>query len=203
MKRLSALFLQGLIALLPLAVTVVLLFWLGSIAERSLGRGIQWVLPAGWYVPGMGLLAGLALTLLLGLLVNVWGAPQLIRLGERFIARIPLVKTVYGAVKDLVRFFDKPGELGATSKVVVVSLGNTGIRLVGLLTRERFDDLPSGLGGQGDVAVYVPFSYQIGGFTVIVPRTQVQPANMRLEDAFRFILTGGVKAGSAVSGDGK
>lgn len=197
MKRLSALFLKGLIALLPLAVTILVLFWLGSIAEGSLGRGIRWVLPVGWYVPGMGLIAGLALTLLLGLLVSVWGAPQLIRMGEKLIARIPLVKTIYGSVKDLLRFFNKPGDLGTTSKVVVVSLGDTGIRLVGLLTREKFDDLPAGLGGKGDVAVYVPYSYQIGGFTIIVPRTQVEPVNMPLEDAFRFILTAGVKAESA------
>jgi len=196
MKRLGALFLQGLVALLPLAITVVVLFWLGSIAERSLGRGIRWILPPGWYVPSMGLIAGLGLTLILGLLVNVWGAPQLIRLGEKFIARIPLVKTIYGAVKDLLQFFGKSGGLGATSKVVLVSLGNTGIRVVGLLTRGRFDDLPSGLGGEGEVAVYVPYSYQIGGFTLIVPRDQVQPLDMRLEDAFRFILTRGVRAGA-------
>jgi len=195
MKRLSAIFLQGLIALLPLGVTVLVLFWLGSAAERTLGPGIRWVLRDGWYVPGMGVLAGLAFTLFLGLLVNLWGVPQLIRLGEKLIGRIPLVKTIYGAVRDLLGFFAKSGGLGAMNKVVMVSFGDTGIRVVGLLTRETFGDLPPGLGGEEDVAVYVPYSYQIGGFTLIVPRRQIQPLDMRLEDAMRFVVTAGVNVG--------
>ncbi len=193
MKRLSAIFLQGLIGLLPLAVTILLLFWLGSAAERTLGIGIKWALPHAWYVPGMGVLAGLVLTLILGLLVNIWGVPQLIRLVENLIGRIPLVKTIYGAVRDLLGFFARSGGLDAMNKVVMVSFGETGIRVVGLLTRERFDDLPPGLGGDGYVTVYVPFSYQIGGSTFIVPRDRVQPLDMRLEDAMRFIVTAGVR----------
>ncbi len=193
MKRLSTIFVQGLIAMLPLVVTVFLLFWLCSTAERTLGTGIKWIMPNAWYVSGMGVLAGLALMFMLGLLINIWGMPQLIRLGESFIGRIPLVKTIYGAVRDLLGFFAKSGALGVTSKVVMVSLGETGIRVVGLLTREQFDDLPPGLGGEGDVAVYVPYSYQIGGFTLIVPRERVQPLDMRLEDAMRFIMTAGIR----------
>ncbi len=58
-----------------------------------------------------------------------------------------------------------------------------------------FDDLPPGLGGEEDVAVYVPYSYQIGGFTLIVARKQIQPLDMRLEDAMRFVVTAGVNVG--------
>ena len=141
----------------------------------------------------MGVLAGVMLTFLVGLLVNVWGVPQVIRFGERLIGRVPLVKTVYGAVRDLLGFFAKPDGMSAVNKVVMVSLANSGIRAVGLLTRERFDDLPRGLGGEGYVAVYMPYSYQIGGFTLIVPREQVEPLDMPLEDAMRFIVTAGAK----------
>ena len=178
-------------------MTVVLLSRLGTSAERGLGGVIKWVLPDAWYVTGMGVVAGLVLIFILGLLVNIWGVPRLIRLGEKLIDRIPLVKTVYGAVRDLLGFFGKSGGLGAGNKVVMVSLGDTGIRAVGLLTRERFDDLPPGLGGEGYVAVYVPYSYQIGGFTLIVPRERVQPLDMHLEDAMRFIVTAGAKAGAS------
>jgi uncharacterized membrane protein len=196
MKRLTAIFLQGLVAILPLGVTVLLLAWLGGTAERTLGKAIKWVLPDAWYVVGMGVLAGVLLTLLVGLLVNVWGVPQVIRFGEHLIGRVPLVKTVYGAVRDLLGFFSKPDGSGDVSKVVMVSLGN-GIRAVGLLTRERFDDLPPGLGGEGYVAVYMPYSYQIGGFTLIVPREKVEPLDMPLEDAMRFIVTAGAKRRTA------
>jgi hypothetical protein len=90
----------------------------------------------------------------------------------------------------LLGFFGKSGEIGAVSQVVMVSIGDT-VRAVGLLTRERFDGLPAGLGGEGYVAVYVPFSYQIGGFTLILPSERVEPLDMSLEDAMRFIVTAG------------
>lgn len=196
MKRLTAIFLQGLIAILPLAVTGFLFIWLGAAAERTLSIPIKWILPDGWYVTGMGVVAGIVLVFLIGLLVNIWGVPRLIRFGERFVERIPLVKTIYGAVRDLLGFFGKSGEIGAVSQVVMVSIGDTG-RAVGLLTRERFDSLPTGLGGEGHVAVYVPFSYQIGGFTLILPRERVEPLDMSLEDAMRFIVTAGATGRTA------
>jgi uncharacterized membrane protein len=197
MKRLTAIFLQGLLAILPLAVTVFLFIWLGTAAERMLSIAIKWVLPNGWYVTGMGVVGGVVLIFLVGLLVNIWGVPRLIRFGERFVERIPLVKTIYGAVRDLLGFFSKSGGVGAVSQVVMVSIGDTG-RAVGLLTRERFDGLPTGLGGEGYVAVYVPFSYQIGGFTLILPRERVEPLDMSLEDAMRFIVTAGATGRTAV-----
>lgn len=190
MKRLAAIFLQGLIAILPLAVTAFLIIWISAAAERTLSIAIKWILPDAWYVTGMGVVAGIVLIFLIGLLVNIWGIPRLIGFGERFVGRIPLVKTIYGAVRDLLGFFGKSAETGAVSQVVMISIGDTG-RVVGLLTRERFDGLPAGLGSEGDVAVYVPFSYQIGGFTVILPSERVEPLEMSLEDAMRFIVTAG------------
>src|SRR5438552_13853967 len=177
MKRLTALFLEGLIAILPLAVTVILIGWLGRTAERTLGVAIKWVLPKAWYLPGMGVAAGLAVIFLAGLLMNIYGVPRLIRWSETFIARIPLVKTIYGAMRDLLGFFSTSGAGGAggaggggaqRSKVVIVTLGSSGIRAVGLLTRERFDDLPPGLGAASDVAVYLPLAYATGGVMLIV-----------------------------------
>jgi uncharacterized membrane protein len=190
---------QGLIALLPLAVTIAIVCWLGVTAERTLGRAMRRALPDGWYVRGMGIAAGVFVIFLVGVLMNVYGVPKLIRLGEKFIGRIPLVKTVYGAVRDLLGFFSQPGSDRAVSKVVIVTFGTSDMRAVGLLTRERFEDLPQGLGGEGYVVVFFPYSYQVGGLTMIVPRQSVQSLDMRLEDAMRFIVTAGAKAGESRS----
>jgi uncharacterized membrane protein len=192
-KRLISIFFQGLVAILPLAVTAFILAWLGSAVEQAFSVAIKWILPDEWYVMGMGVVCGVGVVFIVGLLVNIWGIPSLVRLGERFIDRIPLVKTIYGAVRDLLGFFSKSNGLGVVGNVVMVSIGDTGIRTIGLLTRDRFDDLPAGLGSEGSVAVYLPFSYQIGGFTVFVPRERVEPLDMRLEDAMRFIVTAGAK----------
>ena len=195
MKRFMSIFLQGLIAILPLAVTVILIGWLGGTAERTLGVAIKWVLPDAWYVQGMGVAAGLVVIFLAGLLVNIYGVPRLIRWLETFIARIPLVKTVYGAMRDLLGFFSA-SEGGQRSKVVIVSFGEGDTRAVGLLTRERLDDLPAGLGGESDVAVYLPMAYSTGGMMLIVPRDRIQPLEMSLEDAMRFVITAGAKSGA-------
>lgn len=195
MKQLSKIFLKGLFAILPLAVTIFILYWLGYSAERTLGRALRAVLPDALYVPGMGVLAGVLVVFGVGLIVSIWGVPRLLQMGEAFIGRIPLVKTIYGAVRDLLGFFQGSGELEEASRVVLVTIGQTGIRAVGLLTRERFDDLPPEFSEEERVAVYVPFSYQIGGFTIMVRREAVVPLNMNLEDAMRFIVTAGVKAG--------
>lgn len=193
--RITAVFVQGLIALLPLAVTIVIVLWLGSTVERTLGRAMRWALPEHWYVRGMGIAAGVIVIFLAGVLMNIYGMPKLVHWGERSIGRIPLIKTVYGAVRDLLGFFSQPGGDRAVSKVVIVKFGTSEIRALGLLTRERFDDLPPGLGAEGNVVVFFPYSYQVGGFTMIVPRAWVHSLDMRIEDAMRFIITAGAKAG--------
>ena len=68
------------------------------------------------------------------------------------------------------------------------------MKLLGFVTREDFSDLPAGLAGEGVVAVYLPMSYQIGGYTVMLPRSAIEPVNMSMQDAMKFAVTGGMKA---------
>ncbi len=65
-------------------------------------------------------------------------------------------------------------------------------KLLGLVTRQSFEDTPAGMGDEHSVAVYLPMSYQIGGFTLILPRDQIEPIDMSIEDGLRFALTAGV-----------
>jgi len=193
-RRAAAIFLQGLVGLLPLIVTVVVIGWLGYVIEQVLGTAILYVVPDAWYVPRMGLATGVLVIFAFGLLVNVYGVPRLVRAAEGVIGRVPLVKTIYGAVRDLLSFFARSGDDDAVSQVVVVTFGDTGIKAVGLLMRESFEDLPEGLGGDGDVVVYFPQSYQLGGMLLLVPRANIRPLDMSLEDALRFIITAGAKS---------
>ena len=72
MTTLTQIFLRGLAAILPVALTLYLIYWLATSSERFLGGLIQLVLPPHIYIPGMGLLAGVALTFAAGLLVQAW-----------------------------------------------------------------------------------------------------------------------------------
>jgi uncharacterized membrane protein len=197
LRRIVAIFLQGLVGLLPLIITVAVLGWLAYVTEQVLGDAIQYVIPASWYIHGMGLLAGVIVIFTFGLIINLYGVPQLINLVERKISRVPLVKTIYGAVRDLLSFFSRSGREGTVNQVVVVTFGDSGIKAVVLLMRDTFEDLPEGLGGEEYLVVYFPQSYQLGGMLLLVPRANVTPLDMKLEDALRFIVTAGAKASAS------
>jgi uncharacterized membrane protein len=79
-------------------------------------------------------------------------------------------------------------------QVVMVTVGQPSVRLLGFVTREDFSDCPEGMGGEDKVAVYLPMSYQIGGYTVNVPRSCVEPIDMSFQDAMRYALTAGMAA---------
>ncbi|MBN2446612.1 MAG: DUF502 domain-containing protein [Phycisphaerae bacterium] len=191
MKAVISLFLAGLAAVLPVTVTLYVLYWLGSTAEAFLGRGLKLLIPGSLYWPGMGVVAGLVLVFVIGVLMNAWLFRKVFRWGERLMERIPLVKALYGSVRDLMGFFSG-SDKKTMRKAVMVTVGNTPVRLIGFITREEFGDLPAGIGGDETVAVYLPMSYQIGGFTTMVPRSAVQPIDMSIEQAMRFAVTAGM-----------
>lgn len=188
MQTIIRLFLKGLATLIPIALTLAILIWLGGIAEQGMGAVIAWVLPESMYVTGMGVIAGLGIVIGVGILSQIWLFRRIIDLGEAILDRLPLVKTIYRAIKDFVDYFSH-SETGI-KKVVKVNHPDLPITMIGFVTREDFSQLP--FGEKGEVAVYLPMSYQIGGYTLILPREWVEPLDMRFEDAMRLVITAGV-----------
>jgi len=192
MKKIGKLFLQGLIAILPIALTLYLIYWLAATAESVLGQAIRFVFK-DYYRPGLGVLAGFLLTLGVGILLRIWVFRKIFSLGEALLKKIPGIKSIYGSIRDLVGFFDASKQR-EFDKTVMVSIGNDDTRLMGVLTRENFADLPQGIGEDETVGVYLPMSYQLGGFTVMVPKSRIQPVDMTVDQAMQFVLTAGVSA---------
>ncbi|MEX0732505.1 MAG: DUF502 domain-containing protein [Aquisalimonadaceae bacterium] len=191
MRHLGATFLKGLVAILPIIVTLYLIYWLATLAESVLGGLLDIILP--FYFPGLGLIAAIVGIFLLGVLLNAWLVRKLFVLGDALMHRIPLVKSVYGAVEDLMRFFSTSSDEQTNQVVAVkVTVGGAEARLLGLITREDFKELPPELGGPGDIAVYLPMSYQLGGYTLLLPRDQVTPVNLTIDQAMRFAVTAGM-----------
>jgi len=134
MKKISQLFLQGLFAILPITLTLFILYWLGSIAESTLGKIIRWLLPESLYWPGMGILIGFALIFIIGVLLNAYLFRRLADLFDQLFTRIPLVKIIYNSVRDIAKFasISKEGS-DDLQKVVLVTLPKN-IKLVGFIT---------------------------------------------------------------------
>ncbi len=184
-------FLRGLGVVLPIALTLYLVVWSVRAAEALMKPLALLLMPRSFdYVPGSGLLLALGLIYATGLLVQLFVIEWLVRLGQRILERTPLVKSVYSALNDFTSYFSRrPSE--SVSRVVNVELVE-GVSLVGFVT----DPDPAALRAPGDpddrVAVYLPMSYQLGGFTVLLPRDRLRPLDLGVEDAMRRVLTAGV-----------
>ncbi len=190
MKTVGRLLAKGLFTILPIVLTVYFIYWLGVTTESLLSGPLKLWLPAEIYVPGMGLIAGFVVLIVVGLLVNAYVIRRVISFSESLILRIPVVKTVYSAVRDLTGLM-KVGEKGnELQRVVMVQFGPG--KVIGFVTQENAT-LP-GLGTDDElVAVYMPMSYQIGGYTLYLPRDRIEPTDLTVEAAMRIVLTGGIQ----------
>lgn len=187
-KAISTTLLTGFITLLPIVLTIYLLYWLAVTSERVMGGILWWVLPQASYFPGLGMVSGLIVVFIVGLLMKAIIVRQLFGFGERILYRLPLIKTVYRAFRDLFDFFS-PKDKGLGQ---VVAVTYNGVEVIGFLTQPDQQCLPVSFQEQDKVLVYVPMSYMIGGFSVFIPREHVRPLDMSMEEAMQFALTAGI-----------
>ena len=190
MRTVGRLLAKGLLTILPIVLTVYFIYWLGVTTESLLSGLLKVWLPAEIYVPGMGLVAGFVVLIVIGLLVNAYVVRRVITFSEALILRIPVVKTVYSAVRDLTGLMKVGEKGGELQRVVMVQFGPG--KVIGFVTQENAT-LP-GLGSDEElVAVYMPMSYQIGGYTLYLPRDRIEPTDLTVEAAMRIVLTGGIQ----------
>ena len=187
MKIIGKYIITGLVTTLPLILTLYLLYWLSVSTEMLLGD----LIPRAIYMPGMGIATGLLAMFIIGVLMHTQRIQKLFMQGERVFYRLPLVKSVYSAIRDLMEYFS-PSRKKEFEQVVSVTLGESGLRLIGFVTQAGHAQLPMDFHGTDSVLVYLPMSYMIGGYAVLVPRSAITPLNMSMEEAMRFVLTAGV-----------
>lgn len=194
MKKVSSTFLKGLFTLLPLLVSIYALVWFLKLVENFARSGLLVFWPDGLYVPGMGVAIMMVIIFGFGVVVDRPFTRWIMRALEGSLSYVPLLKTVYLAIKDFTDFL-KPTTRKA-NQVVVLRFPGLSVEIIGLLTREDFRDLPEGVTKKGRVAVYIPISYQLGGYTVFVPREYVTPIDMSVEQAMRSIVTAWLPGGA-------
>lgn len=193
-RRLNAILFKGLLTLLPIALTISLIAWIVGSLEGVLGETLSVLLPAGFYIPGSGLLLALILIFLTGMLVeNYLAGPFLLRI-QGYLKRAPVIRTIYTPLKDLTDLFSRTKGPDSGQKVVFVKVSD-GIEAMGLVMRDDFADLPRNHGvGPGKIAVFIPLSYGFGGFTLLIETTKVRDAGISAERALQLAITGWVRA---------
>jgi len=193
--KLRSALVRGLVVVLPIGFTIWLLWWIGSTTEGLLRRVILLVVPQEHYLPGMGIAVALVLLAAAGTLFNALIVQSALASWERFLERIPVVKTIYGASRDFMKLIPAGGKRRDLRRVVLARFGEA--QVIGFVTQDDAAEL--GIVGTQDglVAVYFPMSYQIGGYTALLPRSRLVQLDIPVESAMRMVLTGGVSGGPA------
>jgi uncharacterized membrane protein len=191
MRFVYRIFIKGLLTLLPITITLYLLVWFTTRAEDAFGGPLRALVP--FYFPGAGVVVVLFLIFLTGLLVNYYVTQRFFAWLEKSLEKAPVIKTIYGPIRDLTKLFAAKDD-ASVQKVVMVHLPGLGVEVMGLVTRDQFKDLPQEAVHDGSLAVFIPFSYGVGGFTVIVPRASVRETSLPAEKALQLAITGWVKS---------
>ncbi|MCE5230441.1 DUF502 domain-containing protein [bacterium] len=189
-------FISGLVALLPVIVTIFIVFWLAGRVDSLLNR----ILPERYEIPGVGLLMAIVLVFLVGLWTKVWFGRKMIVLTESILARIPLVRAIYGSARDIMNLFAKT-QAHDFNQVAMVEFPGMGFKMLGFVTRTDLHDLPPEVAEGDRVAVYLPLAYQMGGLVVLVEKANLRPVDMSLQSAIRFVVTAGVSRESHIAGE--
>lgn len=185
MKRLTAYFVNGIITIVPIGLVLYVVVQVFEFLDNLLGRYLREKIP---YIPGVGLLFTLLLITLTGWLATQYFSRSLIELVDRLLNRIPVVKSLYSIIKETIQSFF--GEKRSFSKVALIRIPGTSMRVMGFVTSEELGKMAENLSDH--MAVYVPQSFQVAGMTVIVPKADVEIVDISPEEAMRFILSAGV-----------
>jgi uncharacterized membrane protein len=190
MQKLLTFVVQGLLTVLPLGITLYAIYWLIITIENLSRKVLINIFSIPWYFPGFGVIAATLVIIGVGLAMNMYGMRYLVGVGDRFIQRIPLVKSIYASISDIITVFNI-GKNSDLSAVVSVDMGN-GFHQIGFVTGENTGKrlYPE----DNKIGVYLPMSYQIGGFTMYMDRDRITPLDITIEEAMRITLTGGAQS---------
>ena len=183
---------KGVLVVVPLGAAIFLIIWIVTTVDTALNlSNLFWVDPKTGqpvYIPGLGILSVLVIILLAGIIVTNFITQPIYNWFMRWLKRLPLFNFLYSSIKDLTEAF--VGDEKKFNEPVLVEVNEFGLKKVGFLTQK---DL-TGIGLEGQVAVYFPYSYSFAGQLVIVESSKVKPLPMTGSEAMKFVVSGGVTA---------
>ena len=179
--------LTGVVVIAPVGVTAYVLGWIFIRLDRILGRVFQVI---GIRIPGLGLMVLIALVIAVGWAAQQAVGRELISLGKNWLSRFPLTRTVYSAASQIVEQI-----VGENRRLfqscVLVEYPRPGCWMVGFLTSAGAAEI-SDAAQQETVAVFIPTTPNpTSGFLAFVPRSQVIPLKMSVEEGFKLVVSAG------------
>jgi uncharacterized membrane protein len=191
MQWLRRSFIAGFFVTVPLVISVAAFIWIFRLIDGFVGPFY-----AAWLkrdVPGLGILTTALLVLAVGALATNVIGKRLLQTTEGYLLRVPVFRTIYAPVKQLVVAFSPDNEYGFKRVVLIEEAGGF---LLGFLTKEFTVD--RGQGPEPLIAVYVPTNHLYLGDVIICARDKVAYPDVTVEQGIRIFLTGGMALSSRV-----
>jgi uncharacterized membrane protein len=182
----------GFFVTVPLVISVATFVWIFRAIDGFVGPYYATWLK--WDVPGLGILTTALVVLLVGIVATNVIGKQLLQRAEGYLLRVPVFRTIYAPVKQLVVAFSPDNEYGF-KRVVMIEDATRGF-LLGFLTKEFTVD--RGQGSEALIAVYVPTNHLYLGDVIICARDKVSFPDITVEQGIRIFLTGGMALASRV-----
>ncbi len=192
MRRLKRYLISGFAVVVPVVLTLYVLFIVFRFADGILGRFLNVYLKniLGFYLPGLGFLLAFLIILFVGIFATHFFGKFFQRI-ERWFAGLPLIKNIYPAFKQIILFISAQKEFGF-KKVVLVEYPSKDIWSVAFLTNEQFQEINK-ISAKEMVAVYVASSPNpLTGYVIFVPKETLKFPDISIPEALNIIISGGV-----------
>ena len=187
MKSLKRYFVSGFFTLIPVSVSLGIVWWLVRLADGTLAPIADAAL--GWHLPGLGLVAAFAAILAAGFLTSHVIGERLFELAEHFLSRIPVFKGVYATIKQMTEAFS-PHNKTAFKSAVLVEYPRPGVYSLGFVTGETVLER-DGHPDKTLVSVYVPTNHVYIGDVILVPSEHVIQTHIAVQQGIQIALAAG------------
>jgi uncharacterized membrane protein len=192
-------FVSGVLVVVPLILTYVVLRFLFEAIDGILLPIIIHMF--GYTIPGLGIIATLLIILLTGFFIRSIVGATLYKHGDRILARIPLIRVVYLAAKQLIEAITRP-QIKSFKEVVMIEYPRRGLYIIGFATAKTRCVSDGGV-EQTLVGVFVPSTpTPVSGFVVFVPEDEVTPLQITVEEAIKMLVSGGIVTPSLIRTSG-
>jgi uncharacterized membrane protein len=183
-------FISGLLVVVPLVVTYLMLKFLFETIDGILAPVVQAVFKRP--IPGVGLLATLLLVIIAGWIAPGVAGGRLLKMWENWLVRLPLVRIVYGGVKQVLESVSK-GKGQGFRQVGLVEYPRAGVLTVCFLSNRLEVEGKDGI--QTYVSAFIPSTpTPFTGFVILVRPEDIIPLNLSVEDAIKLVVSGGIVA---------
>ncbi|MDO8785276.1 MAG: DUF502 domain-containing protein [Syntrophales bacterium] len=195
-KKLKSILLTGLAVIVPIGLTLYILIFIINLMDVLLT-----IIPVRYqpdtllpfHIPGLGIIVTVMLVFICGLLTQSYFGNRLVMLGERLVDKIPIVRSIYQAIKSIADGMFK-GTGQNLKKVVLVEFPREGIYSVGFVTGRPNEEIRAKMGENDNyISIFVPTTPNpTTGFFLMVPENELIYTDMLMEEAFTLVISGGI-----------